>query len=65
MGGALRAGRDGGLGQQAPSGTAIWLWLRGLWKVSWCSEGKAGGIPVPGNRVNENLSLSHGFWNFP
>ena len=58
---------QGGKGprQQGPGGTAIWLWSRGLWKVSWCSEGKARGFPVPGNRVNENLSLGHGFWNFP
>lgn len=58
---------QGGKGprQQGPGGTAIWLWSRGLWKVSWCSERKARGFPVPGNRVNENLSLGHGFWNFP
>lgn len=29
------------------------------------SEGTAGTFPVPGNRANENLSLGHGFWNFP
>lgn len=42
-----------------PGDTAIWLRFRGLWKASWCSEGKARRFPVPGNGVNENLSLGH------
>lgn len=51
--------------QLGPGDTAIWLQFRGLWKESRCSEGKARRFPVPENRVNENLSLGHGFWNFP
>lgn len=54
-----------GPAQRGPGGIAIWLGFHVLWKVSWCSEGKARRYPVPGNRVNENLSLGHEFWNFP